>query len=112
MVLNCTEPFIITLPSSQYDLSNVERDIKHQIIIMCHLSKLVWLSFDVACCLNQLCYITFVETDHDFNSHSPLPLIQAGHLSIIGESMCTSPGKSVNRLTDGLDTTLTVLTGQ
>ena len=26
----CTEPFIIILPSSQYDLSNVERDIKHQ----------------------------------------------------------------------------------
>ena len=42
----------------------------------------------------------------------PLLLIQAGHLSITGESMCTSPGKSVNRLTDGLGTMLTVLTGQ
>ena len=27
-VLHCTEPFIITLPKSQYDLNNVERDIK------------------------------------------------------------------------------------
>ena len=26
--------FIITLPSSWYDINNVERDIKHQIIIM------------------------------------------------------------------------------
>ena len=29
MTLHCTEPFIITLPSSQYDLNNVERDEKH-----------------------------------------------------------------------------------
>ena len=34
MPLNCTEPFIITLPSSRYDLSDVERDGKHQIIII------------------------------------------------------------------------------
>ena len=27
-----TEPFIITLPSSQYDLNNVERNIKHQTV--------------------------------------------------------------------------------
>ena len=33
IVLHCTEPFIITLPKSQYDLNNVERDIKHQTII-------------------------------------------------------------------------------
>ena len=33
IMLYCTEPFIITLPSSQYDLSNVERDVKHQIVI-------------------------------------------------------------------------------
>ena len=26
----CTEPFIITLPLSRYDLNNVERDIKQQ----------------------------------------------------------------------------------
>ena len=28
----CTEPIIITLPSCRYDLNNVERDVKHQII--------------------------------------------------------------------------------
>ena len=33
VVINCTEPLIIFLPSSQYDLSNVVRDVKHQIII-------------------------------------------------------------------------------
>ena len=32
--LHSTEPFIITLPSSQYDLNIVERDIKYQIIII------------------------------------------------------------------------------
>ena len=31
--LQCKEPFIITLPSSRYDLYNVERDVKHQIMI-------------------------------------------------------------------------------
>ena len=31
--LHCTKPFMITLPSSWYDLNNVERGIKHQIII-------------------------------------------------------------------------------
>ena len=30
---HCTVPFIITLLSSRYDLNNVERDVKHQIII-------------------------------------------------------------------------------
>ena len=30
MALHCTEPFIILLPSSPYDLNNVERDIRHQ----------------------------------------------------------------------------------
>ena len=34
MTLHCTEPFIITLPSSRYDLNNVERDVKHQTIII------------------------------------------------------------------------------
>ena len=32
--LSCTEPFIITLLLSQYDLNYVERDVKHQIIII------------------------------------------------------------------------------
>ena len=27
--LHCTELFIITLPSSQYDLDTVEKDLKH-----------------------------------------------------------------------------------
>ena len=31
---HCTKPFIITLLSSQYDLDIVDRDIKHQTIIM------------------------------------------------------------------------------
>ena len=34
MALHCIEPFIITCPLSQYDLCNVEKDIKHQIIII------------------------------------------------------------------------------
>ena len=33
-VLYFTEPFIITLPSSGYDLNNVERDVNHQIIFL------------------------------------------------------------------------------
>ena len=49
--LHCTEPFIITLPSSRYDLNNVERDIKQQIIIIiinwsehssCKIAQLHW----------------------------------------------------------------------
>ena len=36
MALHCTEPFIMILPSSQYNLStcNIERNVKHQIIII------------------------------------------------------------------------------
>ena len=34
MVFHCSEPFIITLPSSQYDLHNIERDVKHQTIFI------------------------------------------------------------------------------
>ena len=30
MVLRCSQPFIIILPSSPYDLNNVERDVTHQ----------------------------------------------------------------------------------
>ena len=30
MALHCTKPSIITLPLSQYDLKNVERDVKHK----------------------------------------------------------------------------------
>ena len=33
MALHYTEPFIITFPS-QYDLNDVERDVKHQTIII------------------------------------------------------------------------------
>ena len=33
IVLLCTVTFIVALPLSQYDLSNVERDLKHLIII-------------------------------------------------------------------------------
>ena len=40
MALHCTEPFIISLSSSQYDLCNVARDVKYQtvIIIIPHLA--------------------------------------------------------------------------
>ena len=31
---HCTELFIITLPSSRYDLNNVERDLKHPVSII------------------------------------------------------------------------------
>ena len=34
LVLHCIESFIITPSSSQHDLSNDERDIKQQIIII------------------------------------------------------------------------------
>ena len=37
-----TEPFI-TFPSSRYDLNNVERDVKQQIIIVITLAKAVVL---------------------------------------------------------------------
>ena len=32
MALYCTEPFFTTLPSAQYDLNNVGRDVKDQTI--------------------------------------------------------------------------------
>ena len=35
MALHCTGSFIIILALSQYDLNNVERDVKHQTIIRC-----------------------------------------------------------------------------
>ena len=35
--LHCREPFIILLPLYQYDLNNVERDVKYQIIIIMSL---------------------------------------------------------------------------
>ena len=34
MALHCTEPFILTLTSSLYNLNNVERELKDQIIII------------------------------------------------------------------------------
>ena len=34
MAFHCTEAFIITFPSSKYDLNNVERDVKHQTIVI------------------------------------------------------------------------------
>ena len=39
MALHYTEPFIIILPLSQYDLSNLERDVKHQMMIELLLFK-------------------------------------------------------------------------
>ena len=40
---HCTESFIITLLSSRYELNNVERDLKHQIIIKQEVTKVVFL---------------------------------------------------------------------
>ena len=41
MAVHYTEPFVIIPTSSQYDLNNVERDVKHQIIIiMCSKFKI------------------------------------------------------------------------
>ena len=34
MAFHCAEIFIIILPSSRYELNNVERDIKDQLIII------------------------------------------------------------------------------
>ena len=37
--IHCTEPFIIALLLSGYDLNNVERDVKHQAIIITYLAS-------------------------------------------------------------------------
>ena len=37
--IHCTDPFIVTLPSKRYDVNTVERDIKHQIIMMHSLHR-------------------------------------------------------------------------
>ena len=39
MVFHCTEPFIIILPLSRYDLNNVEREVQHQTITETPLRK-------------------------------------------------------------------------
>ena len=54
LVLHCREPFIIILPSSQYDLNNVIRGIKHQIIIICLLRPACPnnLGITVCCCVS------------------------------------------------------------
>ena len=41
MNIFCTEPFITTFLLSQYDLNNVERDIKHQGPVIQNLTKLL-----------------------------------------------------------------------
>ena len=65
---NCSEPYIITLPSSQYDLNNVERDVKHhhQHHLYFIVSKLqcrgvyhnfmIALVSQVSCCLRVFCF--------------------------------------------------------
>ena len=67
MALHCTEPFIITLPLSWYDLNNVERDIKHQTHIITpvvgtqkHLTKMLLMSTkDMFSCRNKNYVNTF-----------------------------------------------------
>ena len=64
MLLHCTEPFIGNLTSSRYDLNNVERDTKHQIIIIiitlyCTWPK-IWTSsfYYLLICLKITGYVT------------------------------------------------------
>ena len=49
MAVHYTEPFIITLPSSWYDLNNVERDLKYQILILFKPSLYIFVSGWVLC---------------------------------------------------------------
>ena len=51
MAFHCTEPFVIILPSSRYDLNNVGRDVKHQLIIM--TSKTLVESVQFICSYRQ-----------------------------------------------------------
>ena len=59
---HCTEPFIMILPLSQYDPDNVERDVKHQIIIttlkqekesLGHMQKAKILWYPIICLQNN-----------------------------------------------------------
>ena len=52
----CTEPFFITLLSSQYHLSDVERDVKHKIFLsqfhcieIVHVFRLLGVSVEINC---------------------------------------------------------------
>ena len=56
--IHYTEPFIITLLSSQYDLNNVEREAKHQTIIIgvVEMFLLHFQSMLRTCCLRQFGY--------------------------------------------------------
>ena len=58
---HCTEPFIITLPSSRYDLHNVKRDVKHQPLSLSSTSSTyaVWTH-----CSNTV-YFIFVDCTED-----------------------------------------------
>ena len=42
MVLHCIEPYIITLPSARYDLDDIERNLKHQIIPIIPKEASLW----------------------------------------------------------------------
>ena len=44
---HCTEPSIAILPSSRYDLNNVERDVKHKIVIIKPLCNIHFLAITV-----------------------------------------------------------------
>ena len=57
MVLHCTEPFIIILPSSRYDFNSIERDEKHQTIIIPQKNKKIGMLLEgnadeIASCLS------------------------------------------------------------
>ena len=43
MGLDCTEPLFITLSGSLYDLNDIERDVKHQTIIITFKDKYLFV---------------------------------------------------------------------
>ena len=69
------------------------RDLFSHVVL---ISRCLYLNFCVSLLISSaICkergHITLVEIDHEIISKVilPLPLIQEGHLSITGKSMCT-----------------------
>ena len=60
---DCTEPFIIILLSSRYDLHNVERDVKHQIIVI----KITYENVTHHLLISLLSSATFFHRDWSWN---------------------------------------------
>ena len=86
---HCTGPFIITRPSSLYDLNNVIAGLGGS--VGCASD---WRSGDPGFDPRRGRQHSFVEIDHEiFSTFSiSLPLIQEGQLSIYAERICTNNG--------------------